>query len=119
MDKIVLKNMCFYAHTGCLPEEKLHGQNFMVTVEIIFNRISGSETDRLEDTVNYAMAYDIIKNTVCDDRSNLIEHLAQRVADAVLSISPECVRTVVTVSKPQAPIDGVFDAMEVTVERER
>ena len=119
MDVITLKNMDFFGHTGDLPEEKENGQLFTVTAELYFDEIKGAETDRLEDTVNYAEVYDLIKDIVANDNSDLIEHLAKKIADVILDLAPECVKTAVTVSKPEAPLDGIFETMQVRIERGR
>lgn len=119
MDVITLKNMDFFGHTGVLPKEKENGQLFTVTAELFFDEISGAETDRLEDTTNYAELYDLIRELVENDRSDLIEHLAKKICDVILDYSPECIKTAVTVSKPDAPVDGIFETMQVRIERGR
>lgn len=119
MDVITLKRMDFFGHTGVLPEEKENGQLFTVTAEMYFEKIKGVETDRLEDTANYAEVYALIKEIVENDYGNLIEHLAGKIADVILDYAPECVKTRVTVSKPDAPVDGIFETMEVSIERGR
>ena len=119
MDVITLKNMDFFGHTGVLPEEEENGQLFTVTAELFFDEIRGAETDRLEDTTNYAELYALIRELVENDRSDLIEHLAKKICDVILDYAPECVKTAVTVSKPDAPVDGIFETMQVRIERGR
>ena len=67
MDVITLKNMDFFGHTGVLPEEEENGQLFTVTAELFFDEIRGAETDRLEDTTNYAELYALIRELVEND----------------------------------------------------
>ena len=119
MDSITLKNMVFYGHTGCFEEEKRNGQKFVVTIEVYLDRIIGCDTDKLEDTANYAVLCEKAKAIVEGDRGNLIEHLAQLIADMVLSEVPDASSCAVTVSKPDAPVDAVFETMEVRIERTR
>ena len=119
MDVITLKNMDFFGHTGVHPEEKENGQLFTVTAELYFDEIKGVETDRLEDTTSYSEVYALIKDIVENDYGDLIEHLAGKIAKVILDFSPECVKTAVTVSKPDAPIDGIFETMQVRIERGR
>ena len=119
MDQIKLKNMVFYGHTGCFEEEKKNGQKFVVTIEVFFDRITGCNTDKLEDTVNYAILCEKAKAIVESDTGNLIEHLAQQIADMVLYEAPEAASCAVTVGKPDAPVDAVFETMEVRIERTR
>ena len=119
MDRITLKNMVFFGHTGCFEEEKRNGQKFVITIEVFFDRITGCDTDKLEDTANYAVLCEKAKAIVESDTGNLIEHLAQQIADMVLKEVPEAVSCAVTVGKPDAPVDAVFETMEVRIERTR
>ncbi len=119
MDKITLSKMCFEGHTGCLDFEKKDGQNFYVSLELFVDRIKGCYSDELSDTVDYSQIYEVTKEVVTSDSGNLIEHLAQRIADAVLKADGSIEKVIVNVSKPDAPIDGVFETMEVTIERSR
>lgn len=116
MDKIILRDMEFTGFTGCLPEEKVNSQPFIVTIELYFDHIKGTETDDLEDTCNYALVYDAARDVVEKQSFNLIERMAQVIADKALELS-KALKVVVKISKPQAPIDGNFKAMEVEIER--
>ncbi len=119
MDLIRMKNMEFFGHTGCLPEEKENGQRFVVTCEIVFDTIYGKITDSLNDTCDYSAVYEKIRQTVESDRGNLIEHLAYVIAGEVLRMEPRAVNVTVTVSKPDCPIDGRFETMEAVIFRGR
>ena len=119
MDIIRMKEMEFYGHTGCLPEEKEKGQRFVVTCEIRFDSIRGKITDSLNDTYDYSVLYSRIGKIVGEDRSDLIEHLAYKISEDVLRYCRTAAGVKVIVSKPDCPIDGVFDTMEVEIDRER
>lgn len=112
---IRMKEMEFYGYTGCLPEEKVNGQTFVITCEMNCDSIPGCETDELEGTVNYAEVYEVIKDEVESSHCNLIEYLANNLAKKVLAISDLITEVKIIVSKPQAPIDGKFKTMEVEV----
>lgn len=109
--------MEFEGHTGCLDFEKTDGQKFIVSLDIFMDRIKGCYTDELADTVDYARIYEITKDIVSGDKGNLIETLAQKVSDGVLKSDDRISRVRVTVSKPEAPVKGIFETMEVTIER--
>ena len=119
MDIIRMKNMEFFGHTGCLPEEKKNGQKFVVSCEIFFDSIYGKVTDSLNDTCDYSKIYEIVKETVEGDYGNLIEHLAYEIGDKILNNARGAVKVTVTVSKPECPLDGVFETMETEITRER
>ncbi len=119
MDKITLSRMEFEGHTGCLDFEKNDGQMFIVSLDLFVDRIRGCYTDELSDTIDYAMIFEVTKETVTSDSGNLIEALAQKIADNVLKADNRIEKVNVTVSKPQAPVKGIFETMEVSIERRR
>lgn len=119
LDKITLSKMEFEGHTGCLDFEKADGQKFIVSLDLFIDRIKGCYTDELTDTVDYAGIFEVVKMTVTGDRGNLIERLAQKIADAVLGSDKRIEKVKVTVSKPEAPVKGIFETMEVTLERRK
>ena len=115
MAKIRMCDMEFYGYTGCLPEEKKQGQTFIVTVEMDCEDLVGCISDRLEDTVDYSKVYDIVKNIVESSHCNLIEHLCFSIARELLDSSDLITEVKVTVSKPNAPVNGKFRTMETEV----
>lgn len=119
MNRISLKQMKLYGFTGCLSEEKENGQFFYVSIDMFCRDIPGALTDDLNDTINYADVYEIAKEIVEKSHFNLIEHLAHEIGRAVISKYDLADSVRVLVRKPDAPIDGVFDAMEteITVSR--
>ena len=119
MDKITLSKMEFEGHTGCFDFEKKDGQKFIVSLDLFVDRIRGCYTDDLADTVDYSKIYEVTKETVTGDDGNLIERLAQKIADAVLEADKRILKVRVNVSKPEAPVKGIFETMEVTIERNR
>ena len=68
------------------------------------------------DTAHYGELADRSAN-ITGDPLNLIETLAERIADGVLRTSPSAVE--VTVHKPQAPIEVPFGDVTVSIYRER
>ena len=111
--------MEFEGHTGCFDFEKKDGQMFIVSLDLFVDRIRGCYTDDLADTVDYSNIYEVTKETVTGDDGNLIERLAQKIADAVLEADKRILKVRVNVSKPEAPVKGIFETMEVTIERNR
>lgn len=119
MDKISIVKMEFEGHTGCFDFEKNDGQKFIVSLDLFLDRIKGCYSDDLADTVDYSKIYNIAKAVVNGDKGNLIESLAQKISDAVLGSDERIEKVIVTVSKPEAPVKGIFETMEVTIERKR
>ena len=118
-DRIILKGMRFYGYHGVNPEEKAQGQPYIVDLEADVDLTRPGRSDDLEDTVSYTLMYRVARAVVEGDSRNLLEALAQSIADKVLDELPiEAVN--VTVSKPAPPIKGSFiDHAAVSIFRRR
>ena len=117
-DEIRLSGIRVRAHHGVHPEEQEKGQEFMVDVVAQIDLSAAGESDRLKDTVDYGSLAQRIHDLVASERWNLLERVAERVAQLVLE--DERVRDVeVTVHKPEAPIAVPFSDVSVTIRRWR
>ena len=104
-DKIMLESMEFYGYHGVKETEKTRGQRFIVDIELTTDATKASETDSLEDTINYSDVFRLVKQVVEGPSRDLIESVAGEIAAKVLSRYPtDEVR--VRVSKPEVPISG-------------
>jgi dihydroneopterin aldolase len=75
-------------------------------------------SDDLRDTVDYGSLVLSVKAAVEKDPVDLIESLAQRIADVcLLDARVEWAR--VTVHKPDAPIETTFSDVALTITRKR
>jgi dihydroneopterin aldolase len=72
----------------------------------------------VSDTVDYGVLAKTIASIVGGEPVNLLETLAQRIADACLA-DARVQRVAVSVHKPAAPIPLAFDDVVVTIERSR
>ena len=119
MDRIFLRGMRFMACHGVLPHEREIPQPFEVDVELGLSLRAAGESDALDDTVNYAKVYHTVSSVMDGAPKQLIEALAEELADDLLRdfVSLRWVR--VTVHKPAAPIDGMFSDVGVTILRRR
>lgn len=116
MDTITLQGMAFYGYHGCLAEEQQHGQPFYVDAVLHMNLAVAGASDALTDTVDYSKVYAIIQEIVETRKYQLIERLAQVIADTVLTLFAVDAVTI-TVHKPHAPIGGPIHDVAVTIER--
>ena len=118
-DRIILQGMRFYGYHGVNPEEKVLGQTYLVDLEAELDLSRPGRTDNLEDTVSYTHIYRATKAVVEGESRNLLERLAQEIADRVLADFPVEAVTV-TVKKPNPPIKGsVIDCAAVQIRRHR
>jgi dihydroneopterin aldolase len=105
MGKIQLEGMEFFAYHGCFREEQLIGTKFVVDLDIEYETSSAEQSDHLHDTLNYQEAYRIVKKEM-EIRSNLLEHVARRILEAMKKAFPSAGKTVVKISKLNPPLGG-------------
>lgn len=120
-DRLSLLGMRFLGRHGVLPEEKVTAQPFEVDLVLHADLALAAQRDDLAATVDYAALFDLVRAMVEGTSRDLIEALAGAIANAVLAATPpEIVESVeVRVRKPEAPIDGSFDTVEVSILRRR
>ena len=104
-DRIILKGMRFYGYHGVNPEEKALGQSYVVDLAADVDLARPGASDRLEDTVSYTLMYRIAKSVIEGDSRNLLEALAQDIADRLLTELP-LAGVQVRVKKPAPPVKG-------------
>ena len=120
-DRLSLLGMRFLGRHGVLPEEKVSAQPFEVDLVLHADLADAAERDDLAATVDYAALFDVVREIVEGSSRDLIEALAGAIASAALAATPpEIVESVeVRVRKPEAPIHGSFDTVELSLTRGR
>ena len=113
-DKIVLRNMTFYAYHGSFAAEKELGQKFEVDLEV-YTDLQGL-CDDAELAFNYVDAYTMINELVTENEYTLVETLAEVIASQILSMY-DLEKAVVRVRKLQVPVGGYLDHLEVEITR--
>lgn len=119
MEKIVMKNLGFYAYHGAMSEENVLGQKFFLDVELICDIAEAGYSDDVLDTVHYGEVYETIKNVMENERYDLIEKVAQRIIDDIFEKFEKVKEIEVAVKKPEAPVPGIYDYFGVTFRRKR
>ena len=122
-DRIALTNMLFDGRHGVDAAERAHPQRFEVDVEIHLDTRPAGLADDLTKTVDYREVFEICRSIVEGPTRQLIETLAESIADAVLerAAAAGATEVVVRVRKPEAPLPGSLDhaSIEITRRRER
>lgn len=116
MGLITVKGIRVFAYHGHLPEEAVLGGHFIVNVWAEADTTEVEKTDDLNDTVDYVKIIEIAKVQM-EIRSNMIEHPAKRIAEAILQID-KVQKVKVEVEKISPPIDADFDKISVMIEVE-
>lgn len=113
---ITLKNCAFFARHGVLEQENALGQRFFVDATMEVEAGDVLESDLVEQTVDYGLAFTLIEQVVTGQQRKLIETLAFDIAKALCARFAQIRHVEITVRKPSAPVQGVLDHAEVRVE---
>ncbi len=117
-DEIAVTGIECYAHHGVLEVERRDGQRFVIDLALGVDTAVAAASDDLRDTVDYGSLVASVHAAVEKDPVDLIETLAQRIADVcLLDARVEWAR--VTVHKPDAPIEATFSDVTLTITRKR
>ena len=115
-DSITLTGLRAFAHHGVFDFEREAGQEFVIDVTVSLDLRPAAGGDELGATMHYGELAEAVVAAVERDPVDLIETVAERIADVVLANErAEAVR--VTVHKPRAPITVPFADVAVTIER--
>jgi dihydroneopterin aldolase len=118
VDRVALRGLRARGHHGVFPEERAQGQTFVVDLVLGLDTRPAAAGDDLTKTVHYGIVAEEVAAIVAGDPVDLIETLAERIADSCLR--HDQVREVeVCVHKPDAPIAVPFDDVTVTITRSR
>ena len=118
-DRIILEGMQFYGYHGVNPEERSLGQPFQVDVEAEIDLSVAGTSDNLEDTVNYAHLYRVVREVMNQERKYLLEAVAEEIARRALAAFPLSALRV-RVKKTRPPIKGaVLSGAAVEIYRSR
>lgn len=115
-DTITLTGIRIEAAHGVLAKEKQYPQTFIVDATLHLDLSKAGLSDKLSDTVDYGQIARRIVSTVKSEQVNLLEHLANKIATAIL-LTPAIEAVDVTIHKPQAPLVVPFSDVSVSIHR--
>lgn len=119
MDSIIIKGLRIFAYHGLNPEEQEDGQIFEIDIKANVDLQKSGQTDDIEDTVSYSKIIKTVKKVVLSENNDLIERVAQRIAEALLNEYKLIQEVKIKVKKPDAPIDADFDYTAIEIIRRR
>ena len=93
-----------HAFHGVLEEEKKEGNLFRVNIAITIDDVVGMHSDDIQDTLDYRSVCAIVQREM-QVPSNLLEHVAWRIKNALLVAFPQASEVKVTVAKQAPPLD--------------
>jgi dihydroneopterin aldolase len=120
-DRIELRGLRATGTHGALPEEQQRAQPFEVDLDIEADLRAPGRSDLLTETIDYGAVTDAVIAVVAGRPAKLLEHLAERIAAAVLEVAhsgPAADEVAVTVTvrklRPPVPADLASAAVRIT-----
>ena len=113
MDKIFIRDLALRCIIGVYPEEREEKQDILIQIEMRCDLRRAGETDDLADTVDYKAIKQAILRLAEESRFQLIESLAERIAQIALA-DPKVEQVVVTGDNPGALRFARSSAVEIT-----
>lgn len=116
---IRIKKATFYGYHGVMSEEQSVGGKFEADVDIYTDFTEAAKKDSLNQTIDYHKVYKVLYHLALEQKYYLIEAVASRIADELLTKFPAIEKIAVRVRKNNPPLGGVVDCVEVEVVKER
>lgn len=108
--------MLFSGTHGVFPEEQVTPQPFEVDVVLELNLQPAGLSDDLALTIDYGAVYDACKQIVESTKFNLIEALAEAIAQELLT-AYRADEVTVRIRKPAVKLSGPFRAAGIEIVR--
>lgn len=111
---ISLRNVRFHAFHGVMPQERRVGGDFLVNLRVGYPLEQAMQSDEVGDTLNYATLYEVVKTEMMQS-SNLLEHVAGRIADAIVKHFPQVTSIDLALTKQNPPMGADCDGAGVEI----
>jgi len=85
MSVIYLKDLVVDAKHGVYDHEKINPQRFKIDLELEVDTELAFESDDFNDTIDYAYVRQTVINTIQNNSFELIERLAQEIANQIMT----------------------------------
>lgn len=112
--KVFIKDLRLHAYHGVMPQERIVGQDYKVSIEAEYDLRKAAETDSLQYALNYAAMCKVVEDKM-KKPSQLLENVAMRVAKSLLDTFKEILSVSVTITKINPPMAVECAGAGVTV----
>lgn len=109
---IELKSIVFHAYHGVSEQERTVGNTFVLDVLLTAPLERAMQSDELEDTINYAAVYEVVKKEMAEP-SRLLEHAGGRIVNALKRQFSQLTVIELKLSKLNPPIEGDIHSASV------
>ncbi len=111
---IIIEKARFYAYHGVLHQEKVVGNEFLVSLKAKCDIKKALQTDNIEDSVSYALILDVIKKEM-KTPSSLIENLAYRISKHLFDEFEKISQIEITIEKISPPMNHEVESAAITL----
>ncbi|MGB6230628.1 MAG: dihydroneopterin aldolase [Litorimonas sp.] len=111
--RIFVRGLLIQASIGVHPHEHEQTQPVIIDIELDMGDMVLPEEDRLAETLDYALVAEAAERLALEAHVQLVETLAERIADWALAEDPRVQRVAVSIAKPQALLKADAAGVEV------
>ena len=115
--KLILKGIRFSGHCGVTPEERNQPQPILVDLELDCPASQSSETDQIQDTIDYAQVIDRVVDIGTHHHVCLVETLVERISQTLCDEFP-ILGMEIWIRKTAPPLKERVDSVGVRLSRE-
>lgn len=116
MGVIEIENMEFYGYHGHFEAEQVVGNKFEAYLRLETDCIPASQSDELDDALNYQRAYELV-NEEMKIPSKLLEHVGGRILDRLYNEFGNLHKATIKISKMNPPMGGKIGKVSVSMTR--
>ncbi len=117
-DRIELRGLRVLGLCGLLPEEHARVQPLEVDLDVVADLAPPGRTDDVADTIDYSALCAMAERIIAEERFDLLEALARRLAEAVM-VDERVQAVTVAVRKLRPPVPHHLDTCGVRITRTR
>lgn len=110
--RIFIAGLRMRACHGVLPQERIVGGDFEVNLSVEYDISRAMATDDVADTLSYADLSDLVRREMAVP-SNLLEHVAGRIAKAIIERWPQVQSVSLSITKLNPPMGADCDGAGV------
>lgn len=111
---IRLEGLRIHAFHGVLPQERAVGADFRIDLRVGYPLSEAMQSDDVKDTLNYAELYEIVRGEMAVP-SQLLEHVAGRIAKAIEAAFPQITSIDLVLTKLNPPMGAHSDGASVEI----
>ena len=115
---IFINDLRLYAHHGVMEQEQRLGAWFLVHVRVHYDMYRAMESDNIRYALSYADVVEVVKEEMAQP-SRLLEHVAGRIANAILDRFPQAMSVDLKLTKENPPmgVDCAGAGVEIRCKR--